>query len=124
VTSSTVEHLAYNEEVSGSNPLLPKNMFSKQFSTNILLFIMSLIGTATNRRDLLIVLMAVELNLLSSNLSLVLFSISFDDLYGQLFSFFILAVAASESAVCLAVIIIYYRVRGSILMNQSPVLRL
>lgn len=85
---------------------------------------MSLIGTATNRRDLLIVLMAVELNLLSSNLSLVLFSISFDDLYGQLFSFFILAVAASESAVCLAVIIIYYRVRGSILMNQSPVLRL
>lgn len=85
---------------------------------------MSLVGTATNRRDLLIVLMAVELNLLSTNLSLVLFSISFDDLYGQLFSFFILAVAASESAVCLAVIIIYYRVRGSILMNQAPVLRL
>jgi NADH-quinone oxidoreductase subunit K len=67
--------------------------------------------------------MGVELSLLSLNLSFILFSIYFDDVYGQLFSFFVLAVAASESAVGLAVIIIFFRVRGSIFMSQVPVLR-
>jgi NADH-quinone oxidoreductase subunit K len=98
-------------------------MFVKQISTNFFLFFISLIGVVTNRRNLLIILMAIELNLLSINLSFILFSIYFDDLYGQLFSLFILAIAASESAVGLAVIIIYYRVRGCIFMNQVPVLR-
>jgi NADH-quinone oxidoreductase subunit K len=111
----------------GSNPIMskfpPNFMFLKQLSTNFFLFLISLIGVATNRRNLLIILMGVELNLLSLNLSFVLFSIYFDDLYGQLFSLFILAIAASESAVGLAVIIIYYRVRGSIFMSQVPVLR-
>jgi NADH-quinone oxidoreductase subunit K len=83
----------------------------------------SLIGVGANRRNLLVFLMGIELNLLSLNLSFILFSVYFDDLHGQLFSFFILAVAASESAVGLAVIIIYYRVRGSIFMSQVPVLR-
>ena len=99
-------------------------MFLKQLATNFFLFIISLIGVITNRRNLLIILMGVEVNLLSLNLSFVLFSIYFDDLYGQLLSLFILAVAASESAVGLAVIIIYYRVRGSIFMTQKPILRL
>jgi NADH-quinone oxidoreductase subunit K len=98
-------------------------MFLKQISTNFFLFFISLIGVITNRRNLLIILMGIELNLLSLNLSFILFSIYFDDLHGQLFSLFILAIAASESAVGLAVIIIYYRVRGSIFMSQVPVLR-
>jgi NADH-quinone oxidoreductase subunit K len=98
-------------------------MFVKQLSTNFFLFLLSIIGVVTNRRNLLIILMGVELSLLSLNLSLILFSIYFDDIYGQLFSFFILAIAASESAVGLAVIILYYRVRGSIFMSQVPVLR-
>ena len=98
-------------------------MFLKQISTNFFLFSISLIGVFTNRRNLLILLMGIELNLLSLNLSFILFSVYFDDIYGQLFSLFILAVAASESAVGLAVIIIYYRVRGSIFMSQVPILR-
>jgi NADH-quinone oxidoreductase subunit K len=98
-------------------------MFVKQLSTNFFLFLLSIIGVVTNRRNLLIILMGVELSLLSLNLSLILFSIYFDDIYGQLFSLFILAIAASESAVGLAVIILYYRVRGSIFMSQVPVLR-
>jgi NADH-quinone oxidoreductase subunit K len=67
--------------------------------------------------------MCIELVLLSLNLNFILFSVYFDDLYGQLFSFFILTVAAGESAVGLAIIIIYYRVRGNISMGQAAVLR-
>jgi NADH-quinone oxidoreductase subunit K len=98
-------------------------MLVKQLSTNFFLFLLSILGVVTNRRNLLIILMGVELSLLSLNLSLILFSVYFDDIYGQLFSLFILAIAASESAVGLAVIILYYRVRGSIFMSQVPVLR-
>jgi NADH-quinone oxidoreductase subunit K len=67
--------------------------------------------------------MSIELALLGLNLNFILFSIYFDDAYGQLFSLFILTVAAAESAVGLAIIIIYYRLRGSILINQLPVLK-
>ena len=98
-------------------------MFLQQLTANFFLFITSLIGIAINRRSILIILMCIELVLLSLNLNFILFSVYFDDLYGQLFSFFILTVAAGESAVGLAIIIIYYRVRGSILMGQAAVLR-
>lgn len=98
-------------------------MFLKQLTANFFLFIISLIGIAVNRRSILIILMCIELVLLSLNLNFILFSVYFDDLYGQLFSFFILTVAAGESAVGLAIIIIYYRVRGSISISQTAVLK-
>lgn len=98
-------------------------MFLQQLTFNFFLFITSLIGIAINRRSILIILMCIELVLLSLNLNFILFSVYFDDLYGQLFSFFILTVAAGESAVGLAIIIVYYRVRGNISMGQSAVLR-
>jgi NADH-quinone oxidoreductase subunit K len=98
-------------------------MFLQQLTANFFLFITSLIGIAINRRSILIILMCIELVLLSLNLNFIIFSVYFDDLYGQLFSFFILTVAAGESAVGLAIIIIYYRVRGSISMGQAAVLR-
>ena len=56
-------------------------------------------------------------------MNFILFSVYLDDLYGQLFSFFILTVAAAESAMGLAIIIIYYRVRGSILVNDKFVIK-
>ena len=59
----------------------------------------------------------------SSNLNFILFSIYLDDLSGQIFSFFILTVAASESAVGLAIIIVYFRIRGSIRILQSSALK-
>jgi len=76
-----------------------------------------------NRRNILIILMSIELALLGLNLNFILFSIYFDDAYGQLFSLFILTVAAAESAIGLAIIIIYYRLRGSILIDQLSVLK-
>jgi NADH-quinone oxidoreductase subunit K len=82
-----------------------------------------MIGIVFNRRSILIILMCIELMLLSLNLNFIVFSVYFDDLYGQLFSLFILTVAASESAVGLAIIIIYYRVRGNISIEQNYLLK-
>jgi NADH-quinone oxidoreductase subunit K len=72
---------------------------------------------------MLIILMCLELLLLSLNMTFILFSVYLDDLYGQLFSFFILTIAAAESAIGLAIIIIYYRIRGNILVNDKFVIK-
>ena len=98
-------------------------MFLLQLTTNILLFLTGLIGMVINRRNILIILMCIEIVLLSLNLNFIVFSVYFDDLYGQLFSLFILTVAAAESAIGLAIIIIYYRLRGSILIEQTNILK-
>jgi|TARA_B110000090_G_scaffold22689_1_gene22317 NADH-quinone oxidoreductase subunit K len=98
-------------------------MFLTQLTINFFLFFLGLVGTALNRRNILIILMCVELFLLSLNLNFIIFSVYFDDLYGQLFSLFILTIAAAESAVGLAIIIIYYRIRGSISLDQIAVLK-
>ena len=98
-------------------------MFLTQISANILLFFIGLIGVILNRRNILIILMCVELLLLSLNMNFILFSVYLDDLYGQLFSFFILTIAAAESAIGLAIIIIYYRIRGNLLVNDKFVIK-
>lgn len=98
-------------------------MFLTQLTVNLFLFLAGSLGIIFNRRNILITLMCIELVLLSLNLNFIIFSIYFDDLYGQLFSLFILTVAASESAIGLAVIIIYYRIRGDISVNQRPLLK-
>ena len=67
--------------------------------------------------------MCIELMLLSLNLNFIIFSVYLDDLYGQIFSLFILTVAAGESAIGLAIIILYYRVRGSISMNLLSLIK-
>ena len=98
-------------------------MFIIQISVNIFLFMISSIGLVLNRKNVLITLMCIELVLLSLNLNFILFSVYLDDLYGQLFSLFILTVAAGESAIGLAIIIVYYRVRGNIAINKLPLLK-
>ena len=98
-------------------------MFLTQVSANILLFFIGLIGVVLNRRNILIILMCIELLLLSLNMNFILFSVYLDDLYGQLFSFFILTIAAAESAIGLAIIIIYYRIRGNILVNDKFIIK-
>jgi NADH-quinone oxidoreductase subunit K len=98
-------------------------MFLRQLTINLFLYAIGMIGIVFNRRSVLIILMCIELMLLSLNLNFILFSVYFDDLYGQLFSLFILTVAASESAVGLAIIIIYFRIRGDISIDQSYLIR-
>jgi NADH-quinone oxidoreductase subunit K len=98
-------------------------MFLNQLFTNIFLFAIGVFGILFNKRSILIVLMCVELILLSVNLNFILFSVYLDDFYGQIFSLFILTVAAGESAVGLAILIIYFRIRGSIFLESNTVLR-
>lgn len=98
-------------------------MFVTQLSVNFLIFIIGITGIIIHRRSILYILICLELVLLSLSLSFILFSVYFDDMYGQIFSFFILTVAAAESAVGLAIIIAYYRVRGSISTNQVTTIR-
>ena len=98
-------------------------MFIRQLIVNSFLFLVGMSGIVFSRTSILIILMCIELLLLSLNMNFILFSVYLDDLYGQLFSFFILTIAAAESAIGLAIIIIYYRIRGNILVNDKFVIK-
>ncbi len=79
-----------------------------------LLFVIGIFGIFLNRRNVIIVLMSIEIMLLSINLNMVAFSYFLDDFEGQIFSMFILTVAAAEAAIGLAILVCYFRNRGSI----------
>lgn len=98
-------------------------MITIQFSTNIILFVIGMFGILINSVNALIMLICVELLLLSVNLNFMLASAYLDDFYGQIFSIFILTIAAAESAIGLAVLILFYRVRGNILITDQMLLK-
>jgi len=98
-------------------------MFLIQTVLSLFLFSLGILGIILNRRSILIILMCIEIILLSVNLKSMVFSVYLDDFSGQMFSFFILTVAAAESAVGLAIIIIYYRLRGTIAVYQPILLK-
>ena len=77
------------------------------------LFALSIVGIFHNRRNLIVLLMAIELMLLSVSMNFVAFAHYLGDLHGQVFVFFILTVAASESAIGLAILVLLFRTRGS-----------
>ena len=80
----------------------------------MVLFLLGLSGIFLNRKNIIILLMSIELMLLSINFNFIIFSIFLDDILGQLFALLVLTVAAAESAIGLAILVIYYRVRGTI----------
>ena len=79
-----------------------------------MLFVIGIFGIFLNRRNVIIVLMSIEIMLLSINLNMVAFSYFVGDLKGQIFSMFILTVAAAEAAIGLAILVCYFRNKGSI----------
>ena len=79
-----------------------------------IIFTTGVIGIFLNRKNVIIILMSIELILLAVNINLVSFSIFTQDLTGQVFTMFILTVAAAEAAIGLAIIVVYYRNKGSI----------
>ena len=78
------------------------------------IFSIGVIGIFLNRKNIIVILMSIELILLAVNINLVAFSIYLGDLAGQVFTLFILTVAAAEAAIGLAIIVIYYRKTGTI----------
>jgi NADH-quinone oxidoreductase subunit K len=98
-------------------------MFLRQLSVNFIILIFGLLGLTFNRRNFLIALMCIELILLSLNLNFLIFSIYLDDFYGQIFALFILTIAAAESAIGIALIIAYFRIKNNIFTDQKITLR-
>lgn len=80
----------------------------------IIIFLIGAIGVFITRKNIIIVLMSIELMLLSVNLLFIFLSIYLDDNLGQVFSLYVLTIAAAESSIGLALIVIYYRLRGNI----------
>ena len=89
----------------------------------VLLFLIGVIGIVINRKNIIILLMCIELILLSINFLLLTSSVLIDDINGQVYAFYILVVAAAESAIGLSILVAYYRVRGSIAIKYINLLK-
>jgi NADH-quinone oxidoreductase subunit K len=83
-----------------------------------ILFVLGVFGIFLNRKNVIVILMAIELILLSVNINLVAFSAYLGDLVGQIFAMFVLTVAAGEAAIGLAILVIYFRDRGTIAVDD------
>lgn len=83
-----------------------------------ILFTLGLMGIFLNRKNVIVILMSVELMLLAVNINLVSFSTHLGDLIGQVFTMFVLTVAAAEAAIGLAILVVYYRNRASIAVDD------
>jgi NADH-quinone oxidoreductase subunit K len=87
-------------------------------TVSAILFVLGVLGIFLNRKNVIVILMAIELILLSVNINLVAFSSFLNDLTGQIFAMFVLTVAASEAAIGLAILVIYFRDRGTIAVDD------
>ena len=83
-----------------------------------IIFTIGVIGIFLNRKNVIVILMSIELILLAVNINLVSFSIFLQDLSGQIFTLFIITVAAAEAAIGLAIIVVYYRNAGTIRVEE------
>nr|YP_011008325.1 NADH dehydrogenase subunit 4L [Scytothamnus australis]WBP70296.1 NADH dehydrogenase subunit 4L [Scytothamnus australis] len=93
------------------------------FFISSLMFVIGVGGVVFNRTNIVVILMSLELSLLAVSLNFIIFSVCLDDLIGQIFAIFILIIAACESSVGLAIILVYFRVRGSIRLDQASLLK-
>ncbi len=88
-----------------------------------ILLVLGVFGIFLNRKNVIIILMSIELILLAVNITLVAFSAALGDLVGQVFAMFVLTVAAAEAAIGLAIVVIYFRNRGSIEVEDVNLMR-
>ncbi len=87
------------------------------------LFVIGIFGLFLNRKNIIVLLMSIELILLSVNINLVAFSAYLGDLTGQIFTMFVLTVAAAEAAIGLAILVSFFRTRGSIAVEDVNVMK-
>ena len=88
-----------------------------------ILFTLGIVGIFLNRKNVIVILMSIELMLLAVNINLVSFSAHLQDMVGQIFTMFVLTVAAAEAAVGLAIIIVYFRNHGSIAVEDINLMK-
>ena len=87
------------------------------------LFVVGIFGLFLNRKNIIILLMSIELILLAVNINLVAFSTQLNDITGQVFALFVLTVAAAESAIGLAILVVFFRNRGSIAVEDVNMMK-
>ena len=87
------------------------------------LFTLGMFGIFLNRKNVIIIMMSIELMLLAVNINLVSFSVFLNDLVGQIFALFVLTVAAVEAAIGLAILVVYFRNRGSIAVEDINLMK-
>lgn len=124
--------------VEGSNPsfltkkiIKKKKMLSLNNHINITvfllislcLFVVGVLGIFSTRKNIIIILMSIELMLLAVNFNFIIFSVFLDDILGQIFALLILTIAAAESAIGLAILVIYYRLRGIISVDYISTIK-
>jgi len=92
-------------------------------TVSAILFVLGVMGIFINRKNVIVILMSVELILLAVNINLVGFSAFMNDLVGQVFAMLVLTVAAAEAAIGLAILVIYFRARGTIAVEDVNVMK-
>jgi len=92
-------------------------------SVAAILFTLGIAGIFLNRKNVIIILMSIELILLAVNINLVAFSAFLGDIVGQVFALFVLTVAAAEAAIGLAILVVFYRNRGSIAVDDINLMK-
>ena len=88
-----------------------------------ILFTTGVFGIFLNRKNVIIIMMSIELMLLAVNINFVAFSVVLNDLVGQVFAMFVLTVAAAESAIGLAILVVYFRNRGTIQVEDIDLMK-
>lgn len=91
-----------------------KEKYKQTMNLSLLLFLVGVLGFILNRKNIILMIIAIELMLLSVTLLILISSFSFDDGIGQTFSIFIISIAGAESVVGLSILVAYYRLRGNI----------
>ena len=104
----------------GAEPLIG---LAHYLTVGAILFTLGVFGIFLNRKNVIVILMSIELILLAVNLNLVAFSGALGDLQGQVFALFVLTVAAAEAAIGLAILVAFYRNRGSIAVEDVNTMR-
>lgn len=90
---------------------------SKYLIISVSLFLIGILGIFLVKKNIIIILMSIELMLLAININFIVFSVYLNDVTGQVFAIFVLTVAAAESAIGLAILVVYYRIKGIISIN-------
>ena len=85
---------------------------------SIILFLIGIIGFVLNRKNIILMLISIEIMLLAITFLILLNSLSFDDILGQTYAIYVIAIAGAESAIGLAILVAYYRLRGSIAVEH------
>lgn len=86
---------------------------------SLILFIIGILGFVLNRKNIILMLISIEIMLLSITVLILLSSVCFDDILGQTFSIYIIAIAGAESAIGLGILVAFYRLRGSIAIEYQ-----